>query len=122
MSEGRFARSKYEADNGDIHSIRIQPETALATLGGTVNAAPAGAVDQTISARISGGNRQLGLKARSVTVSWNEDAAPDGYDERTPARIVVLTPALYNSLGNGSTVSYNGGTGVVIGKNPERKK
>lgn len=122
MSQGRFTRSKYEANNGDIHNIRVQPETLLATLGGTVNAAPSGAVDQSISARVSGGNREVGLKARSVTIAWNEGNAPDGYDERTPTRIPVLTPALFNSLSNGSTVSYNGGTGVVVGTNPERKR
>lgn len=120
MSAGRFEISKYESDEGDIFSIRVQPETLAATLGGGANAAPAGAVDGTGSVRVGGGNRQIGIKARSVTIRWDEGEAPTGYDERTLLRIPVLTQARYNAAALGSAVTYLGAGATIVGKNPER--
>lgn len=120
MSAGSFLRTRYEADNGEIYPIRIQPETAQATLGSGANNAPAAAATQSVSARVGGGNRQLGLKARSVTVEFT-GTPPTGYAPNQSLRIPVLTPAVYNAISPNSTVgSYLGADIIVIGKNPER--
>lgn len=120
MSAGAFERSKYEADNGDIYSIRVQPETLAATFGGTANAAPTGAVDQQVSARVGGGNRQIGIKARAVSVSWTA-APPTGYKADELIRIPIMTKDLYDSItSNSTTGSYLGANIQVVGKLPER--
>jgi len=118
MSQGKFTSSKYAADSGKIYSIRVQPETLTATIGGTANAAPAGAVDQEVSAKVSKGNRGIGIKPRSVTVRW--DAAPTGYDPNSLVRIPILTQAVYTAAVKGAVVDYNDGTGKVVSKSPER--
>lgn len=119
MSSGSFlATGKYEADNGDIHRIRVQPETVAANIGGA-NSVPAGAVDQASSARVGGGNRQIGVKARSVTVRFTA-TVPDGYAENQLYRVPILTKALYDGITSGATGTYLGAAVVVVGKNPER--
>lgn len=119
MSAGNFVRSRYESDNGGVYRIRIQPETAAATIAGSVNAAPAGAIDQTVSARIGGGNRQIGVKARSVSIAWT-GAPPAGYAANELVRVAVLTPAVYNGANLGDAVTYLGSSAEIVGKNPER--
>jgi len=119
MSAGAFERSKYEANNGDIYGIRVQPETLAATFGGTANDAPAGAVDQETSARVGGGNRQIGIKARAVSAVWTS-TAPTGYKADEPIRIPVLTPDLFDAITPNSTGNYLGQGITIIGKLPER--
>lgn len=120
MSAGAFTRTKYEADNGDIYAVRVQPETLAATFGGTANAAPTGAVDQEGLARIAGGNRRIGIKARSVTVTWS-GSPPTGYRDGQLIRVPILTLDLYNSITPNTTTGNYLGTGViVVGKNAQR--
>lgn len=119
MSAGAFASSKYEAGDGTIFRIRVQPETLALTLAGTTNTAPAGTVTGKITARVGGGNREYGIKARAVTVKWT-GVAPDGYKADEILRVPVLTPALYNGVSPGTTGSYLGSAIEVVGKLPER--
>lgn len=119
MSAGAFlANGKYEADSGTIYRIRVQPETVAANIG-SANAVPAGAVDGEGSARVGGGNRQIGIKARSVTVRFTA-TVPDGYAADRLLRIPILTPAVYDAITPGATGTYLGTAVVVVGKNPER--
>lgn len=119
MSAGAFSRSIYEADNGDFHPIRVQPETLAASFGGTANAAGAGPIDNPLSAKVSNGNRAFGLKPRSVTVVF-ETTAPTGYKTGSYIRIPVLQPALYAAAASGDSITYLGLTATIVGKNPER--
>lgn len=120
MSAGQFERTKYEADNGDIYPIRVQPETLAATFGGTANAAPTGAVDQQGLARVSGGNRRIGIKARSVTIAFTA-TPPTGYEPNQLLRVPILTLDLYNAINpNSTTGSYLGVNVIVVGKNAQR--
>lgn len=118
MSAGAFLASKYEMDDGSIKRIKIQPETAAASIG-SANAAPAGAIDSPGSARVGGGNRQYGVKARSVTVRFT-GALPDGYKAGQLYRVPILTPAVYNAINVGDTGTYLASPVEVVGKNPER--
>lgn len=117
MSAGAFVRSKYEANDGTIHPIKIQPETLAANLGGA-NAAPAADTDSDISARVTGGNRELGLRARSVSIKFTA-AAPDGYKADQVYRIPILTPARWDSITTNTTGTYLGVACQVVGKSPE---
>lgn len=119
MSSGKFSSSRYQSDGGAIYSAKVQPETLAATLGGTANAAPAGAVTAEPSAKMTGGKREIGVIARSVSIRWNDGTAPDGYDQNTLVRIPVMTPAVYQGIAKGAAVSYLGSAGTVAGKSPE---
>lgn len=110
--------AKYEADDGGIYKIRVQPETTQANIG-SANAAPAGAVDRQGSVRVGGGNREFGIKARSVTVRFT-GAAPDDYVDNPILRIPILTKAVYDAINTGTTGTYQGVAISVIGKQPER--
>lgn len=121
MSAGIFTRSRYEADDGEIHPIRVQPETILASLGGNDNDAPAGAVTIGLSARISQSKRAFGLKPRMVSLAWFS-GAPSGYDALGVIRIPILTKAAYDDIQVGDSGSYLGGTVTVIGKSAESKR
>lgn len=119
MSAGKFNRSRYMADNGtDIYPVRVQPETLALTLGGTANAAPAGAATEKISARISGGRRTLGMNCRRARIQFTA-APPDGYAVDKILTVPILTPTLYQSISKGTTGTYLGVACEVVGKTPE---
>lgn len=123
MSSGRFEASKYQADNGDIRPIRLQPETKAATINAVANAQPAGALTVGAdSVRVTGSTREIGTRARRVYGVWNPGAAPTGYDERTPFYIPILTQSVFNGITNDQTISYLGGTGRVTGRVGEAKR
>lgn len=110
MSAGAFVRSRYAASYGDadqIHPIRVQPETLLATSnGGVANAPPPGAVTNPISAEVSGSKRSLGLKPRLVTLQVAGDP-PVGYIAGSTVRLPCLTTAFYISVTPvGTLVTY----------------
>lgn len=118
MSAGAFLVTKYQSNAGNIYGITVQPETVAANIG-AVNAAPAGAVDQEVSARVGGGNNAIGIKARSVTVKFTA-TPPSGYLAGQTLRIPILTQTVYNGIGKGTTGTYLGVAVVVVGKQPER--
>lgn len=121
MSQGSFARSRYEAGNGEIHPIRVQPETLTLSVGGETNTPPAGATTIGLSAKVSGSKRQFGLSARTVSFVWT-GAVPDGFDPSGTIRLPILRPALWEGIETDDAVSYLGGTGVVVGKSAETRK
>ena len=118
MSQGQFTRSRYQANNGAIHPIRVQPETIAAVIDGNANAAPAGAVTVGLSARVSQSRRAFGLTPRQVTLAWT-GAVPDGYDPRGTIRIPILTSANFDDINVGDTGTYLGSGVTVVGKSPE---
>ena len=118
MSAGEFVRSIYETNAGNFCSIRVQPETLSATLDGSANAAGLGPVNQQASAKASGGKREIGVIARSVTLRWTA-GAPEDYsgDDVT---IPIMTPGVYNGLTKGDTGTYLDEAVEVVGLSPER--
>jgi len=119
MSSGTFVLSKYEADSGDIHPIRVQPETAAATLAGGANSAPSGSItDGAGQVRARGSRRAIGKKARSCSFVWT-DEPPEDYKEGGGGTIPVLTTARYEAINIGSTGTYLGSAITIVGKQPE---
>lgn len=119
MSAGAFEISKYERDNGDIHPVQVQPETLQATVGGTANSAPAGAIDNDISAKVGKGKREIGLGTRTVSFTWNSGGAPTGYLEGGSITIPILQQSVWAGVNRGDAVSYLTGSGTVTGKTAE---
>lgn len=114
--QGPFIKSKYEANNGDIYAIRIQPETIIAS----VNPAPTGAVDQPLYARVSGSRQGYGMFARVArfgrTVGTGDDSA------QQYVTIPILTPTAFGDLNSESTITYNGDTYTYVGGTDEKRK
>jgi hypothetical protein len=125
MSTGAFIRSKYEASylgGGDIHPIRVQPETIAADAGGTTNAAPTGDFTSPISAVVSLGQRERGLGARTVTLQWTTVPTGSGYLATGYITIPALTETFFNACTVGTEVSYQGGTAEVAFRTEETAK
>lgn len=121
MSAGDFQRSFYGLDTGNgggVARIRVQPETIAASIESTANAAPAGPATVPTSAQVSAGNREIGIKARTVTLDWT-GAPPDGYSG-DPVTIPVLQEATFAAWVLGGTGTYLGAGVEVIGRSPER--
>lgn len=122
MSAGAFSSVFYALDNGEVAGIRVQPETLLASFTpGGVNAAATGPATLPTRARVSGGNRRYGIKARSVTIEFT-GTVPDGYLAGSNITLPVLTPAVYNAIVPDGTGTYLGAAIRVVGKSPERVK
>lgn len=118
MSAGAFILSRYTADNGEIHPIKIQPETII----GTFNPAPTGAITSGLRVRASRSNRRkYGISARYITCSWTA-TPPTGYKVGGFFTIPILTTTAFNAINDGSTFTYLGAAAVVNGKTPERRK
>lgn len=124
MSAGAFIISTYQATYlaTAIHPIRIQPETLAAQIGATANAAPTGAQTNPISAKVSLGNTELGLKPRTVVLRASNVAAevPDGYQPGGITRVPALTPAFHALAVKGAVCSYLGQDWTVVSNPPER--
>lgn len=117
---GNFIKSSYQASYNvttpQIHPIKIQPETLLASIGGVANSAPAGAINNPISAEISRNKRQRGLHPRSVTLRAPTTAPPAGYMPGGLTKIPCLTTAFYTACTaatSATVVTYLGASYTV---------
>ena len=120
MSAGSFVNSRYQSDEGGVYAIRVQPETLTLTIAGATNAAPAGEIDQEGLARVSGGRRRIGIKARNVRFRFTEAPASGGYEVGEVLTLPILTQATYNAIPRaGGTGTYLGAAIAVVGKSPQ---
>lgn len=117
MSAGAFTSSFYEADDGTIYPIRIQPETIIAT----TNPAATGPAAAKIRARVSGSRKGYGMHARTMRLRFT-GTVPAGYAANSVVTLPVLTLAAYNALVPDQAVTYLGSAAKVIGKSPERSR
>lgn len=114
MSAGAFQISAYETDSGAFMPITVQPETLSLTIGGAVNAPGAGPTDDSFgSARVSGGDRQIGLKARSVSIKFT--APKTGYKAESTITLPVLRASVHAGYSKGQTGTYLDTACIVVG-------
>lgn len=123
MSAGNFVYGKYQADNGDIYDCKRQPETVGLILNGITNTEPAGDVDQSGSARLTGSRRKYGVRAREVRLRFTA-APPTGYSPDDILTVPIFTLDNYNAM---TTVkrpvgTYLGTAVVFVGKTGESVK
>lgn len=110
-----YTRTKYQADSGFVHAIRINPITV--TLAG---AAPVDPVDSEVRVKISKGNREFGIRPRRIKIGKTFGVAPNTF-VRT-AYIAVLTPATFAAATHqlNAVVTYKGDADwQVISRDPE---
>lgn len=115
MSAGSFSVSKYQSDLGDIHEIKIQPETAEMDIDSVENTAPPSAVNSVFAAEVNRGARAYGLRPRKIRVAFKA-SPPAGYRPYTTLTLPILQKSVFDGINNGDTVTYNGGTGEVTKK------
>lgn len=124
MSAGRFTIATYETNSaelpGQFMPIQVQPETLQLFVGGVANAGSTTARNLNLRVNVSGNNRSLGVKPRTVTVRFTDPGdLPDGYsgDDLT---LPVLTVAASSAYTTGATGTYLGSPVTVVGSGPER--
>ena len=105
---------KYEADDGTIHPLRLNADTAAAA--GTE---PAGGINSNIKAKVSKGNGEFGVRPRRVGVSRVIGTAPNDY--RVYKTIPVYTLSDYTSpaFTIGASITIAGQVWVIISKQGE---
>ena len=121
MSEGAFEISRYAAKYGAgtaIHPIQVQPETLSLTIETENNDPPAGGVTSPISARVSGGRRQLGLNAELVRIKFR-DTPPAGYKDDGVIALPLLDTPIRAAAVRGAEGAYLGQSIIVVGVSSE---
>lgn len=123
MSTGSFINSLYNSNKtGDVHPIRIQPETLTLSVAGVTNAAATGPAGSPISAQVSQSKRAKGLNARTVTFKFTP-TAPTGYKAESPITLPWLAGVGdFDSFKAGDAIAYQGGSGEVVGTTAETAK
>lgn len=109
-----FTTTKYEADNGDIHPIRID-STRIAAAG----TAPTEAQTSSVFAKISKTNREFGLRPRGLRLVRTVGTAPDTFKKYT--FLPILTEAAFGGTGSsvGSEITIDTVVWTVAAKVPE---
>jgi len=79
-----FVSTKYEADSGDIHPIRIGDENVA-----FAGAAPSGEIDNDIRVKVTKTNREFGLRPRYVVLARTVGTTPN--DFKRYKRVPMLT-------------------------------
>jgi hypothetical protein len=126
MSAGAFVVSKYQTNDGTITPIRVQPETLEAAIAAVTNAAPTGALGDTIFTKVSGGLSLSHIRARRITIRFPATGQPTGYKPLGITTIPVLTKVFYNACataGVGAVITYLGvATCTIVGGDPRETR
>lgn len=122
MSAGPFLDSFYESDTGEIHNIRIQPETASLLIDGVTNTIPAGPANNSQQVKVSAARNSFGVKARKVRF---EMTSPSTTNPIIAAGSILELPWLQSdsfltvTRPGKQTGTYLGGNIRVVGGTPE---
>lgn len=122
MSTGSFVNTRYEdGAAGDIHPIRVQPETLTLDITGTTNAAPTGTINSERRAFVSSRRRRGAVCARLIGLKVTA-SGENGYLVGSTLYVPILRPATFSALLGklGQSGTYNDATVEVIGSSGER--
>lgn len=109
-----LVKTKYEADSGDIHQLKLTP--AFAAAAGTE---PTGAVTNDISVKVSKSNREYGLRPRGVSLARTVGTAPNTFVKYTFLPLRSIADYTATAYRKGATVTINSVAWEVVGKVPE---
>lgn len=119
MSAGTFQRARYEDNNANIYPCRVQPETLAATIDGTDNTAPVGAVTSDVSANMTASRRKYGVQARRIRLALKAGSTPPAGYSGQSVTIPVLQQAVWDDAAKDADVTYLGTTWTIVSKLPE---
>jgi hypothetical protein len=94
-----MARSKYQANDGSIHGIRMSA-ARLAKAG----AAPSGDIDSPINVKVSKSNREIGLRPRGVRMTRPLNPSETDKIYYTFLPVLTATALAANGFNEGATV------------------
>jgi len=120
MSSGAFEAGRYASNDGDIYACRAQPESKELVLGSVTNAYPTGAVDQKVSAQLTGSARQIGATARRIRVRLTGTLA--GYLPNSVLTVPIFQRAMYDGILPNATGTYLGTAIIFVGRTAESIK
>ena len=118
MSQGNFISAFYEANNGDVYRIKIQPETASLIVQGNTNTIPAGAGAIAEFANVSS-RRRRGINARKVGIRF-VGTPPAGYAPNSVIYLPWLQRDTFPDPLGVTTATYLGASAQFVGVSPER--
>lgn len=118
MSQGSFNQGFYQADSGEVHVIRHQPETAALAIDGVTNSVAAGPATSEFWVKANQGARAFGLRPRAVKVRWT-GVAPVGFKASAVLSVVVFQTSVFNGISIGDAGTYLGSAIEVTGKRGE---
>lgn len=119
MSAGEFEIGRYESNEVEaIMPVKVQPETLLLFVAGTVNAIPTAPTNIPLFAQVTKNRNAYGVGCRSVTVKWTGEP-PEGYKPGESLRIPVMTVAAYTAYKPGATGNYLGSPVTVVSRTAE---
>lgn len=122
MSAGQTLLTVYESyyDVGGLYPIRIQPESASASIGTVSNSPPSGVANRAARVKVTNSRRGAGLKPRLLylKIALGSDPPPDyKLDSRT--YIPALTESFYKLAITTKQIEYLNGLWIVTGGSPE---
>lgn len=116
----RMVLARYQADNGDIHPIRLRPETNT-VVSGTI---PAGNVTNNLFAKVTKSKRQFGISPRQVVIARGIGTGAD--TATVYATLPICEPSDWDSDTGAwqvsSNVSYKGATWMIVSRIPENSR
>lgn len=121
MSAGAFQLFRYQRNDGEIHPIRLQPETEALVIEGIDNDQPAGAATRQTLASVSKSNTAHGLRPRKINVKFT-GTPPTGYKADQTYCLPALQPAIWNAAVTGATGTYLGVAVEVVSRGAENLK
>lgn len=121
MSAGAFVLSKYQRNDGEIHPIRVQPETLGLVVDGNNNDAPAGASTRRTLALIGKANGGYGVRPRKINVRFT-GTVPTDYKVDQTYCIPAMQEAIWNAAITGATGTYLGQAIEVVSVSAESIK
>lgn len=105
---------KYESDDGTVHAIRLNGDTAAAA--GTE---PTGGINSNIKAKVSKGNGEFGIRPRRVGLSRVLGTAPNQYRVYRQLPVFTLTDYISPLFTIGASVTIGDDTWFIISKQGE---
>ena len=100
-----MAQTKYEADDGAIHSMQM----SAAKVAADGNAEPAAAIDSPIKVKISKSNRSFGIRPRGIRLSrvLTGGSGAEAVSATKYAFLPIRTKAIFDgaTLAKGTTIT-----------------
>ena len=116
---GPFVIRRYEANNGEIHNMKQQPESDTLIVNALPHLIVPGPTTSDIFVKVSKGAKEIGIAPRKIRFRFTPGSEPDGYATCGVLTIAVQAKSQYDAAKVGDPGTYLGVAGTVVGKIPE---
>lgn len=109
-----FTDTLYEADGGEIHKIRLSPESAA-----EAGTPPMGPATSDITAKVTKANAEFGIRPRNVRLSRTVGTGATAFREYKTLPVLTPTAFALPAFSIGATITIGGVTWTIIVRNNE---